>query len=194
MIIGRQCWVHDWDFTETIYSSVLTTSVYECLSHAGTVRVRSWHFWQTQGNLSEIFDYLTWFSTWSLSLECTLSFLLSTQCLCTVLPTYHVRAARENTKCSSCTKFRDPGSQFESHSDPQHKHNGACGFVGEVVRGGGAATTWQECSTLASQWIAVILIFAQRSWRTQKLPLPKFSDNDLRLLWNVSHIPATSLC
>lgn len=100
----------------------------------GTVRVRSWHLWQTQGTLSEIFDFLTWFSTRSLSLERRLSFRLWTQCLCTAQPTSHVRAARENIKRDSSTKFRDPGSQFESPSDPQHKHNGVCGFVGEVVQ------------------------------------------------------------
>lgn len=155
----------------------------------GTVRVRSWHLWRTQGTLSEIFDFLTWFSTRSFSLERRLSFRLWTQCLCTAQPTSHVRAARENIKRDSSTKFRDPGSQFESPSDPQHKHNGVCGFVGEVVRGGGAATTWQECSTLASQWMAVIPIFAQRSRRTQNSLYQSF----LTMIWGCCGMSHTFL-
>lgn len=161
-------------------------------SWQGTVRVRSWHSWQRQGTLSEIFDFLTWFSTRSLSLERRLSFWLWT--LCTAQPTSHVRAARENTKCKSRTKFRDLENQGHSMSPTQTPNTNIMGFVGEDVRGGGAATTWQECSTHCISMSGRHSNICSEVPANTKLPLPKFSNNDLRLLWNVSHIPVTWLC
>lgn len=113
--------------------------IWKLLSGQVTVRVTSPPWWQTQGPLSEIFDFPTWFSTRSLSPEHTLSFWVWAQCLCTALPTSLVRPARENTRRDTRTKFRDAGSQSESPTDHQHKHNVACGFVGEVVRGWGCS-------------------------------------------------------
>lgn len=116
-----------------------------------------------------------------------LSFGLWAQCLCTALPVGHVRPARENNT---------PNLEIQGHSlsltpTPQHKHNGVCGGGCKRRRCSDNMTSMQHpCISMNSRHSNICSEVPVNI----EVPLTKFSNNDLRLLWNVSHISVTSLC